>query len=345
MIIATGFVACNNAPKDYVTYSGKIDNHNPKDTVISIAGKNFRKNIKINSDGTFSDTLTLKNADYYSVLINNKRSGFVFLRNGFDIKLSTDATSFLENTKYSGKGASSTNFLINQVKYGKSTGDPRQLFLLEKDAFLKRIKAMRFSFDSLKTKYKDIDTMVVRTNDKQNSDFFDMLEKSYDMQHQRAKEQAKAGLALAKGKTSPKFENYINYKGGKSSLASFKGKYVYIDVWATWCKPCLAEIPALKSLEKKYHNKNIEFVSISIDDERTAGSWDKAQTKWKDMVAKKNLSGTQLYAGKDIQFMKDYQVTGIPRFILIDPQGNIVNANAPRPSNPSLENTFKELGL
>ena len=63
------------------------------------------------------------------------------------------------------------------------------------------------------------------------------------------------------------------------------------------------------------------------------------------MVKDKNLTGIQLYAGKDIAFMKDYLVTGIPRFILIDPTGNIVNPNAPRPSDPALENLFKELKI
>ena len=98
-------------------------------------------------------------------------------------------------------------------------------------------------------------------------------------------------------------------------------------------------------MEKKYHNKNINFVSISIDDKRTAGSWDNALSKWKAMVKDKNLTGTQLYAGQDIEFMKEYMVTGIPRFILIDPKGNIVDANAPRPSNPALEKLLNELGI
>jgi len=217
--------------------------------------------------------------------------------------------------------------------------------LPEKNAFSKKIKAMRSSFDSLKKSYTDIDTMLVRTNDKRNNDFFNMLEKSFDQQHARAKQQDATQNKLIKGKPSPKFKNYINYKGGKTSLDALKGKYVYIDVWATWCNPCIAEIPALKSLEKKYHAKNIRFVSISIDDQKSAGSWDKALAKWRKMVKDKNLTGTQLYAGDDIAFMKAYLVTGIPRFILIDPKGNIVNPNAPRPSDPALENLFKELGI
>ena len=69
--------------------------------------------------------------------------------------------------------------------------------------------------------------------------------------------------AIAKliGTPSPAFD-YENHKGGTTSLESLKGKYVYIDVWATWCGPCIAQIPFLKELEKEYHGKNIEFVSF-----------------------------------------------------------------------------------
>ncbi len=138
--------------------------------------------------------------------------------------------------------------------------------------------------------------------------------------------------ALAKGKPSPKFVNYENYQGGTTSLDDLKGKYVYIDVWATWCGPCKREIPFLKEVEEKFHDKNIEFVSVSIDQMAD-------HDKWKAMVQSKELGGMQLMADKDwnSSFVKDYQIQGIPRFILIDPNGNIVDPNAPRPSNPKLE--------
>ena len=146
--------------------------------------------------------------------------------------------------------------------------------------------------------------------------------------------------ALAKGKQSPNFVNYENYKGGTTSLSDLKGKYVYIDVWATWCGPCKREIPFLKEVESKYHGKNIEFVSISIDKESD-------HDKWKTMIEEKELGGTQLFADNNwsSSFVKDYQIQGIPRFILIDPDGNIVNANAPRPSSSKLIELFDELKI
>ena len=142
---------------------------------------------------------------------------------------------------------------------------------------------------------------------------------------------------ITAGNPSPTF-NYENHKGGTTDLASLKGKFVYIDVWATWCGPCLREIPSLKEVEKDYHNKNVEFVSISIDES-------KDYDKWKAMVSEKELGGVQLMADKNwkSKFVEDYAILGIPRFILIDPQGNIVSADAPRPSDPELRKTLDEL--
>ncbi|WBX72442.1 TlpA family protein disulfide reductase [Tenacibaculum retecalamus] len=145
---------------------------------------------------------------------------------------------------------------------------------------------------------------------------------------------------LAKGKTSPVFENYENNAGGTTSLADLKGKYVYIDVWATWCESCKAEIPSLKKIEKKYHDKNIEFVSLSIDVKKDHGIW-------KQMIIDKELGGIQLMSDNDwkSKFVTDYGIQGIPRFILIDPAGNIVSSDAPRPSDTKLVDLFNELKI
>jgi thiol-disulfide isomerase/thioredoxin len=72
---------------------------------------------------------------------------------------------------------------------------------------------------------------------------------------------------LISGKPSPVFD-YENHKGGKTSLESLKGSYVYVDVWATWCGPCRQEIPLLK-VEQQFEGKNIKFVSISVDTQKT----------------------------------------------------------------------------
>lgn len=142
---------------------------------------------------------------------------------------------------------------------------------------------------------------------------------------------------LTLGNKSPTFD-YENHKGGTTSLNDLKGKYVYVDVWATWCGPCKREIPYLKEVEMEYHDKNIAFVSISIDVKKDHDTWIK-------MVDDKDLAGVQLFADNDwkSKFVTDYGIKGIPRFILIDDEGNIVNSDAPRPSNSDLRDVLESL--
>jgi thiol-disulfide isomerase/thioredoxin len=129
------------------------------------------------------------------------------------------------------------------------------------------------------------------------------------------------------GAPSPQF-TYKDNNGKEVSLKDLKGKTVYIDLWATWCVPCIAEIPTLKKLESDYRGKKVQFVSISIDFQRDL-------KKWLSMIKEKNLSGIQLFADKDWKsaFLKAYAVNSIPRFLLIDKNGNIISADAPRPSS------------
>jgi len=136
---------------------------------------------------------------------------------------------------------------------------------------------------------------------------------------------------LVKGNPSPQFVDYENHKGGTTSLSDLKGKYVYVDVWATWCGPCKREIPFLKEVEKKFHGENVVFVSTSIDRAKDHEAWD-------NMVNDLDLGGMQLFADNawNSKFVQDYGIKGIPRFILIGPDGTIVNADAPRPSDPKL---------
>ncbi len=147
-------------------------------------------------------------------------------------------------------------------------------------------------------------------------------------------------LAMATGNPSPKFFNYESISDEKVSLDDFKGKYVYIDVWATWCGPCKKEIPFLKKVEKQYHGKNIVFLSISVDVQ-------KSKKLWQNMVKSKQMTGVQLIADNAFKsdFITSYNIISIPRFILIDPEGNIISANAKRPSNPGLIEDLDSLNI
>ena len=136
------------------------------------------------------------------------------------------------------------------------------------------------------------------------------------------KEKLKDWEYLKKGMPAKDF-TYESIDGEKISLSSFKGKWVYIDIWATWCNPCVGEIPKLKELEEKFHGKNIVFMSISVD---------RTQEPWKKMVAENEMKGVQLWAGQDPIIKDFYRVNGIPRFMIIDPKTNIYEVSADRPT-------------
>ncbi|MCL7752933.1 redoxin family protein [Polaribacter sp. Z022] len=325
--------SCSNEhSKDYISLSGKLENN--KDSIISITGrKGVLKTIAINKDGSFKDSLKVEKVDIYTFQTSNTKRTPLYLKNGFDITITGDADNFMTSFEYSGKGASNSKFIIAQLNKSKSLGNPATILALEKNAFEAKMSTLKKEYDSILFSYKDLDSSLVDMAKNQNKQMFSYFHKTYENNQ-----------LMGKGKPSPKFEGYVDIKGGKKSLDSFKGKYVYIDVWATWCGPCIREIPSLKSIEKEFHNKNIEFVSISTDESRrSGGSWEAAEKKWRDFVKEKQMTGVQLWSGQDFSFQQAYQIAGIPRFILIDPNGNIVDANAPRPSDPRLKTLLNSL--
>lgn len=132
--------------------------------------------------------------------------------------------------------------------------------------------------------------------------------------------------SLRKGVDAPSF-TVVDNTGKQNSLKDFKGKYVFIDVWATWCGPCIKEMPAMASLASEYKdNADIVFLKISIDANKQV--WEKKTAKEQDSTI------LTLWAenGANSAFAKAYAIKDIPRYILIDKEGKIVDAQALAPS-------------
>lgn len=130
------------------------------------------------------------------------------------------------------------------------------------------------------------------------------------------KEEARAAAEKVEvGKIAPHF-SYPTPKGMMVSPEDYKGKIVVIDFWASWCGPCRNEIPHLKEVYEKYHDKGVEILSVSID---------KKEADWHKALTEENMKWTQVLApnaGK--QTMKDYQFSGIPFILILDKEGKIV---------------------
>lgn len=109
-------------------------------------------------------------------------------------------------------------------------------------------------------------------------------------------------------------------------LKDYKGKVIVLDLWATWCGPCMKEKPFYEALERKYHGTNkVEFISLSIDTEKV----------WRNYFEKNKITGNQLQINRNL--LSNYKVAGIPRFFVIDQEFNIVDVFAPVPSSGDLE--------
>lgn len=327
------FSACNQEVKDYAKVT--FDLKDKRDTEITLMGSGINKKIQINAEGVFTDTLHLKESAYLTFYTTDPRQrGFVFLNNGYDLEIQSDAANFIQNTSFKGEGEDTNNLILSEIQYRGKVGDLRALFDLEEDEFKKKVAEMDATYDSIHNAFTNVDSVVLNSAISNKGKLIQYLHSNYNTLRK-----------ISKGQPSPVFNNYESYKGKPMSLSDFKGKYVYIDLWASWCKPCIAQIPYLKSLKKEYKGKNLEIVSISTDSDRRSGTWEKAEEAWRNMVKDKDLGGVQLWAGQDLQFSIDYQVSGIPRFILLDPEGKIVDSNAPRPMEPRLKELFNELGI
>jgi thiol-disulfide isomerase/thioredoxin len=323
VVVALAFTFLSTAQaKKYVTFQADIANRNG-DSIFIRADKKIIKKLFVDKKGMFKDTLNVAEGVY--LLFDGVEYTSLYLKNGYDLKLKMNAKQFDESIVYSGKGSLENNFLaqkaILEAKYDYNAllgSSPENFKLLseKKNAEdLSRLNSSKLDPNFVVLQKKDLENALV----------------GLTQYYQQGQENNKMNNS-----PSPSFD-YLNYAGGQTKLEDFKGKYVYVDVWATWCGPCRAEIPFLKKVEEKYQGKNIAFVSISIDKM-------KDQQKWRAMIKDKKLGGVQVFADNDwnSKFVQDYKITGIPRFILIDPAGNIVKADAARPSS---EDLVKELDL
>lgn len=320
----TVLIGCKD-PKGFVTLSGKIQN---AETVnITISSKSYSRDIQLENDGSFMDTLKVESGVY--TLTDGRNKTILFLSNGYNLKINVDVADFT-NAEFDGKGKESNDYIKERIAFSKDKlADPNSYFSLERNEFNSRMQELKKHLATISI--QNVDTSLINQIGGEDERLYAYLEKNYEAKYASA-------VKFKKGNPSPKFSNFENYSGGTTSLDDLQGKYVYIDVWATWCGPCKQQIPFLKQVEKEFEHNNIAFVSISTD---RANKYD----AWRKMISDKQMGGIQLYAGTDYSFSQEYQINSIPRFILIDPDGNIVDANAPRPSDPRLKELFNSLNI
>lgn len=137
-----------------------------------------------------------------------------------------------------------------------------------------------------------------------------------------------------KGKAFPALL-FEDVNGKPMNIAQFKGKFVVIDFWATWCGPCKETSPVFEYQAKKNkYNDNLVFLSASIDEDKN---------KWK-LDLKNTQSNVKQWWVADAKVLKALGVNSIPRFMMLDPNGKIFNANMPRPNETNFEDILLKAG-
>ena len=307
--LATLLFACTNTNTKHVIISGTITN--PKGDTVKIMMKDTSYITTLNEDAHFNISFNLDSATYLS-FFHGEESTAMFLKGGESVNLTIDTEFFDETIIYEGSAESS--YLAKKYLLGEEANIYSQLFSTEKEEFIVNLNK---HISDVEQELSTVNNEAFVTAEKANN--VKMVEYYIE------KIEAIANLPQV-GEPAIDF-TYPDKEGNEFSLSTFKGSLVYVDVWATWCGPCKAEIPALKTLEHDYHNNNITFLSVSVDTDKEA---------WINMLADKQLGGVQLWADGWTEITKSYAINGIPRFLLFDADGNVISLDAPRPSSEEI---------
>ena len=278
---------------------------------------------KVDWTGRFNLTFPLDSSEYIT-FHHGMETTNMYCHPNDTIHITIDTKEFDETITYTGSDES--NFLAWKFLYLEEVGYPNVKTILDTTELNQKL-------DSL------INPMHLKMISLAfNDNFIESEEKEYEsMRNYFLKQYTKNQIMREMiGKAAIDF-TYPDMDSNMVSLSDFKGSYVYVDVWATWCGPCKYEIPFLIQLEKDYHDANIIFMSVSTDIES------KRQV-WIDMINEKNMGGVQLIStdGWKSQICKDYAINGIPRFMLFDTYGNVISVDAARPSSEEIREIFDE---
>lgn len=125
-------------------------------------------------------------------------------------------------------------------------------------------------------------------------------------------------------------------QGKTRKLSDFKGKVIYVDVWASWCLPCRWEFPKFEYLADEYKNKNIIFLSLSVDE---------SKEKWLKFLQRKkhHLEEFRVTDSDEKRFSDYFEIYALPHFILIDSKGNLYQNNTLRPSDIGIDNLLTKV--
>ncbi len=174
----------------------------------------------------------------------------------------------------------------------------------------------------------------------ENKDQVDRFKSAYP-QSIRIGNLEKGLISIEKLRAGAEVENFsfTDLEGNQVSLSDFKDKIIYLDLWASWCGPCIntfrTKTPEFET--KLRENEDVILMYISIDEK---------EEPWRNYLSKNAMRGVHLFAGKgfEAEIMKYFKVWGIPRYLIIGKGNKIIDVNAPRPGDEAFELLFNISG-
>ena len=299
-----------------ITITGEVIN--PKNNVIEIRLTDTTYIATLDENSNFRVAFLINEPQYLNFFHGNE-STTMYLKGDQEVHIKLNTDYFDETIEYTGSPES--DFLAWKYLYIEGdTNHISQSNLIINYHITEGFKSIEDLSLYLDTLYEKIYEKLYAVN---NSVFYteeyQKSEKKIDNILKRHEQLLKIPKA---GEPAIDF-TYPDQNGKSVSLSDFKGNLIYVDVWATWCGPCVRQIPALKKLEEEYHHHNIISLGVSVDNDKEA---------WLKMVKEEQLAGVQLWANKGKEIKENYGIYGIPRFMLFDADGNVISTKAPRPS-------------
>ncbi|MBX2931538.1 MAG: AhpC/TSA family protein [Chitinophagaceae bacterium] len=342
ILAAVSIVACKTKDNGTFTVTGKILNTTSDTVYLEEIPFAAQKAIVIDSTTLQNNSFNLKG------IAPDERLFALTIHKGPQILLVNDSKN-IEVT------LDVNNFKDYQVKGSKASSSLKQLFS-DYDAQLTKVKKAYTVLDSLQEKNANDSTLKLhflqRDNEmnKLNTIIIDFVAKtespaaclqalgmatrSMDLEELQTLAAKAVGkfkdngniqkfTAMLKGEEYPLLnkqapEIALNTPEGKTvKLSDYKGKYVLVDFWASWCKPCRQENPHVVKAYNKYKDKNFTILGVSLDNDKKS---------WVDAIAKDNLTWTHIsdLLQWDTPLIEVYKFDGIPFNVLIDPSGKII---------------------
>ncbi|PST83307.1 thioredoxin [Pedobacter yulinensis] len=346
LFAAAALAACG--PSDSFTISGTFKNPG-ENTKVFLYGLNNGQMIPVDSTvlsagGEFKFERKATGADFYRVGSGNSEY-MLIARNGDKITLDADLTDPQQNYKIEGGEETDKLTEFNKLRgdFGKKLGAIQQRFEAEVSANPAQRSAI---YEKIQPEYNaiksaaDAATLKFANDNKDNLAGFYAANTLSPIEYEQEliafsdaiKGRVAGNAAVDKfvkqmadlktvsvGQLAPAF-TLKSIDNKPVNLADFKGKYVLIDFWASWCQPCRQENPNIVRVFKKYSTKNFTILGVSLDTDPAA---------WKQAIAADGLTWT--HAGELMDFngptVEKYRVQAIPTSFLVDPSGKIVAKN------------------